>query len=225
MTTPVTTYLPDDARTLNRRTLLLQAAAAGLAASALAALPFPGARVAGAADSLSASLDAVLRRRSSAGCPASRSPWNAPGNRSSRGRPGSPASSGRPRSTAADRFRIYSITKTFTAIVVLQLVDEGVLSLDDTVARWLDDPAVARIPNIDRVTLRQLLTHTSGIYDYADDTDSPFCADAFLGPNADWTKVWTPPELLAYADGANHAPYFAPGQGATTPTPATSCSA
>lgn len=112
-----------------------------------------------------------------------------------------------------DRFRIYSITKTFTAIVILQLVDEGTLTLDDTVAQWLNAPAVSRIPHIDRITLRQLLTHTSGIYDYADDNDSPFWVDAFLGPNADWTKVWTIEELLAYADGANHAPYFEPGQG------------
>jgi D-alanyl-D-alanine carboxypeptidase len=111
-----------------------------------------------------------------------------------------------------DRFRIYSIAKTFTAIVVLQLVDEGVLTLDDTVAQWLDDPAVARIPNMDTATVRQLLNHTSGIYDYADDTDSPFWEDAFLGPNADWTKVWTIEELLAYADADNHAAYFAPGE-------------
>jgi D-alanyl-D-alanine carboxypeptidase len=112
-----------------------------------------------------------------------------------------------------DRFRIYSITKTFTAIVILQLVDEKVLALDDTVAQWLDVPAVSRIPNIDRITLRQLLNHTSGIYDYADDNDSPFWQDAFLGPDADWTKVWTIEELLAYADGTRHAPYFEPGQG------------
>jgi D-alanyl-D-alanine carboxypeptidase len=57
-----------------------------------------------------------------------------------------------------------------------------------------------------------LLVHTSGIYDFADDTDSPFWADAFLGPNADWSKVWAPQELLAYADGAKHAPYAAPGE-------------
>ena len=112
-----------------------------------------------------------------------------------------------------DRLRIYSIAKTFTATVVLQLVDEGVLSLEDTVLRWLDDPAVVRIPNADSITLRQLLTHTSGIYDYQDETDSPFYVDAFFGPGADWARVWTPPELLAYADGARHAPYFAPGQG------------
>ncbi len=115
--------------------------------------------------------------------------------------------------TTEDRFRIYSIAKTFTATVVLQLVDEGILDLNDTVVDWLDDPAVNAIPNVERITLRQLLTHSSGIYDFADDNDSPFWSDAFLGPDADWTKVWTLPELLAYADGANHAPYFAPGEG------------
>ena len=111
-----------------------------------------------------------------------------------------------------DRFGVGSVTKTFTAILVLQLVDEEVLTLDDTVTQWLDDPVVARIPNVDRITLRQLLTHTSGIYDVFDD-DSPFWQDAYLGEGADWTRVWTPLEVLAYADGAKHAPYFAPGEG------------
>jgi D-alanyl-D-alanine carboxypeptidase len=111
-----------------------------------------------------------------------------------------------------DRFRIYSITKTFTAVLVLQLVDESILDLDDTVADWLDEPAVARIPNVDQITLRQLLTHTSGVYDYFAE-DSPFWQDAYLGEDADWSRVWTPEELLAYADGADHAPDFAPGEG------------
>jgi CubicO group peptidase (beta-lactamase class C family)/pimeloyl-ACP methyl ester carboxylesterase len=111
-----------------------------------------------------------------------------------------------------DRFRIYSITKTFTAVLILQLVDEGVLSLDDTVTDWLDDPEVVRIPNVDRITIRRLLTHTSGVYDYFAE-DSPFWQDAYLGEDADWSRVWSPEELLAYADGANHAPDFAPGEG------------
>jgi D-alanyl-D-alanine carboxypeptidase len=112
-----------------------------------------------------------------------------------------------------DRFRIYSITKTFVATVVLQLADEQVLTLDDTVTDWLDDPAVTAIPNVDTATVRQLLTHTSGIYDVLDSADSPFYEDAWLGPNADWTKVWTLPELLAYAAADRHDPYFAPGAG------------
>ncbi len=114
---------------------------------------------------------------------------------------------------ATDRFRIYSIAKTFTATIVLQMADEEILTLDDTVTMWLDDPAVARIPNVDQVTIRQLLNHTSGIYDFADDNDSPFWEDAFTGPEADWTRIWMLPEMLAFADGASHAPYFAPGEG------------
>jgi len=115
--------------------------------------------------------------------------------------------------TTSDRFRIASITKTFTAVRILQIVDAGVVSLDDTVTQWLDDPAVARIPYIDAITIRQLLNHTSGIYDYFDG-NSPFWQDAYFGPDADWSRVWTPSELLAYAAGDRHAPYFAPGEGA-----------
>jgi D-alanyl-D-alanine carboxypeptidase len=111
-----------------------------------------------------------------------------------------------------DRFGVGSITKTFTATLVLQLVDAGVLTLDDTVSQWLDNPVVARIPHVDEITLRQLLNHTSGVYDYFDD-DSPFWQDAYFGEGADWARVWTPMEALTYADGAKHAPYFAPGEG------------
>jgi D-alanyl-D-alanine carboxypeptidase len=111
-----------------------------------------------------------------------------------------------------DRFGIGSVTKTFTAVLILQLVDEGVLTLDDTVRQWLDDPVVGRIPHVDQITLHQLLNHTSGVYDYFDD-DSPFLGDAYFGAGADWARVWTPREVLAYADGAQHAPYFAPGEG------------
>jgi D-alanyl-D-alanine carboxypeptidase len=112
-----------------------------------------------------------------------------------------------------DRFRIYSLTKTFTAVVILQLVQEERLSLDDTVLNVVPDAAETGIPYLDTVTVRQLLDHTSGIYDYLDETDSPFYVDAFFGETADWSKLWTPKELLAYADGARHAPYFAPGEG------------
>jgi D-alanyl-D-alanine carboxypeptidase len=114
---------------------------------------------------------------------------------------------------ATDRFRIASITKTFTAVLVLQQVDAGLLRLDDTISKWLDDPVVAQIPNVDQITIRQLLSHTSGVYDYFDQ-DSPFWQDAYFGEGADWTRVWTPLELLAYVGADKHAPYFAPGKGA-----------
>src|SRR5215216_5880298 len=209
----VTACRADDARKMNRRTLLLQAAAAGLAASVLAAQPFPGARAAGAADPLSVGLDEVLHAAVAGGLPGVALAVERAGKPLYSGAAGLASIEQETPLAATDRFRIFSLAKSFTAIVTLQLVDEGVLSLDDPVTRWLDDPAVGRIPNVDRITLRQLLTHASGIYDYLDEADSPFWTDAFFGPEADWTRVWTPRELIAYAEGANHAPYFAPGQG------------
>ena len=59
-------------------------------------------------------------------------------------------------------FRIGSITKMFTAAVVVRLAEDGVLTLDDPLAQWL--PEVAdQLPNGDQITLRHLLTHTSGL--------------------------------------------------------------
>ncbi|MFI5957430.1 serine hydrolase domain-containing protein [Cryptosporangium sp. NPDC051539] len=66
--------------------------------------------------------------------------------------------------TPQDRFRAGSIVKTFVAATVLQLVGEGVLRLSDTVADWLP----GTVPDGDRISLRQLLNHTSGLYDVID---------------------------------------------------------
>src|SRR3954454_8465415 len=63
---------------------------------------------------------------------------------------------------AGDRFRVGSVTKTFVAAVVLQLVGEGAVSLDDTVERWL--PGL--VPGGEGITVRELLNHTSGLFDY-----------------------------------------------------------
>lgn len=72
----------------------------------------------------------------------------------------------------ADRFRAGSITKTFVATVVLQLAHEGGLRLSDPVDRFL--PGLIRGHGNDgrRITLRALLSHTSGLYDYTDDTSA-----------------------------------------------------
>jgi D-alanyl-D-alanine carboxypeptidase len=63
------------------------------------------------------------------------------------------------------RFRVGSVTKTFVATVALQLVHERRLRLDDTVERWL--PGL--VPNGQAITVRMLLNHTSGLYNYTDD--------------------------------------------------------
>ncbi|MEU6591837.1 serine hydrolase domain-containing protein [Streptomyces sp. NPDC046881] len=74
---------------------------------------------------------------------------------------------GRPMSTT-DRLRVGSVTKTFTATVVLQLAAERRLSLDAPVERYL--PGLIRAGGHDgrRITVRQLLQHTSGLPDYLD---------------------------------------------------------
>jgi CubicO group peptidase (beta-lactamase class C family) len=66
--------------------------------------------------------------------------------------------------TPATNYRLASVSKAFTAAAILSLVEQGVLSLDSPVRQWLPPlPMVAA-----GVTLRQLLTHTSGLIDYED---------------------------------------------------------
>jgi D-alanyl-D-alanine carboxypeptidase len=99
-----------------------------------------------------------------------------------------------------DRFRIASITKSFVAALVVQLAQDRVLQLDDSVAQYLPeyslDPAI---------TIRQLLQHTSGLFDIADDED--WIGTVLTDP----TRAWTPEELIPI--GLAHPPYFAPGTG------------
>jgi D-alanyl-D-alanine carboxypeptidase len=68
-----------------------------------------------------------------------------------------------------EHFRIGSTTKTFTAVVVLQLVAEHRLSLDDTVERWLPGLVDGNGYDGSRITIRELLNHTSGIFPYTND--------------------------------------------------------
>jgi len=89
------------------------------------------------------------------------------------------------------RFRVGSITKTFVATVVLQLVDEGRVRLDDPVEAWL--PGV--VPNGADITVQHLLEHTSGLYDYL--YTLPFPPSPEFLDNR-W-RTWDPRELIARA--------------------------
>ncbi|MEU7608665.1 serine hydrolase domain-containing protein [Micromonospora sp. NPDC049204] len=104
-----------------------------------------------------------------------------------------------------DRFRIASNTKAFVSTVLLQLVGEGRLTLDDPVERWL--PRVVRGNGNDgsTITVRQLLNHTSGIWD-------PTGERSFWAPyldDHDWDRVIAPRTVIALA--VAHRPDFAPG--------------
>ncbi|TQE22190.1 class A beta-lactamase-related serine hydrolase [Streptomyces ipomoeae] len=117
---------------------------------------------------------------------------------------------GAPR-TPKDRFRVGSITKTFVATVVLQLEAEGKLSLDDTVEKWLPGLVTGNGHDGDAIIVRQLLNHTSGIFNSTEDSgflDTYYFADGFLRHRYDTV---TPEQLVAIA--MKHEPYFAPGTG------------
>ncbi|MEZ4641653.1 MAG: serine hydrolase domain-containing protein [Chloroflexota bacterium] len=73
-------------------------------------------------------------------------------------------------------FRIGSITKMFTATVIMQLVEDGVLTLDDPLAQWLPEVA-AQLPYGDEITLRHLLAHTSGLFNVVE--HEAYFADLF----------------------------------------------
>ncbi|MFD7091449.1 serine hydrolase domain-containing protein [Streptomyces sp. NPDC059896] len=109
-----------------------------------------------------------------------------------------------------DRYRVASLTKTFVATVLLQLEAEGRLGLDDTVESWL--PGVVRGNGHDGriVTVRQLLNHTSGIFNYNSDLEfrRKVAGDGFPTHRYD---TWQPEQLTALA--MSHPPYFAPGAG------------
>jgi D-alanyl-D-alanine carboxypeptidase len=97
-----------------------------------------------------------------------------------------------------DYVRIASISKSFTATAVLQLVDQKKLSLDDKLEKYV--PGIA---NGTEITVRQLLNMSSGIYDFT--ADENFLA-AF---NADPAMAWKPAQVLDIVK--RHEPDFAPG--------------
>ena len=97
-----------------------------------------------------------------------------------------------------DHFRIGSNTKTMTVTVILQLVQEGKLSLDDPISKFRPD-----VPNGRKITIAQLAEMRSGLYSYTS-------SEAFNRTlDDDPQKVWTPDGLLAIA--FKKPPLFPPG--------------
>lgn len=95
-------------------------------------------------------------------------------------------------------FGIGSITKSFVAALLLDLAEDGVLSVDDKLSRWLPT-----YPRAAQITLRQLLNHTSGVPNF---TESAEFGRTLLGrPFARLSPEWT----LSIARGSD----FAPGDG------------
>jgi D-alanyl-D-alanine carboxypeptidase len=85
-------------------------------------------------------------------------------------------------------FGIGSNTKLFTSVALLKLFENNVITLNDSIRRWL--PSITNVHPA--ITIRQLLNHTSGVADY---TDYPGYADSILSnPN----RLFSPEELLPW---------------------------
>jgi D-alanyl-D-alanine carboxypeptidase len=94
--------------------------------------------------------------------------------------------------------RIGSVTKTFTGTLLLQAADEGLLSLDDTIDRYVDG-----VPNGDKITLSQMADMTSGVANYSETEqfDDELTSDPY--------QVWKPEQLVQL--GLKDSPLFDPG--------------
>ncbi|WP_328759337.1 serine hydrolase domain-containing protein [Streptomyces sp. NBC_00271] len=101
--------------------------------------------------------------------------------------------------TTTDRFRVGSVTKSFSSVVLLQLVDEGRLNLDASVNTYL--PGL--LPD-DRITVRQVMSHRSGLYDYTND----MFAQTVPGFESVRNKVFSYQDLvtLSLKHGVTNAP-------------------
>jgi D-alanyl-D-alanine carboxypeptidase len=84
-------------------------------------------------------------------------------------------------------WNVGSVTKTFVAVVTLQLADEGRLDLDAGISRYFPS-----LPGADRITPRELLQHRSGLHEY---NDQPAVLENL-------NRKWTPAELIAVAEAA-----------------------
>ena len=100
---------------------------------------------------------------------------------------------------ADTHFRIASNTKTMTSAVILLLAQEGKIALGDSISKY-----VAGIPSGDAITIAELLSMRSGLYNYTNASELAASLDH------DPARAWTPAELLAIA--LRHPPTFPPGQ-------------
>ena len=98
-----------------------------------------------------------------------------------------------------DEFRMGSNTKTMVATLVLQMVAEHRMRLTDPIEKWL--PGL--VPNGSAITVRMLLNHTSGLFNYINDHG---IIKSFIGQD---NRDWTPRQILAVA--AAYPPVAAPG--------------
>lgn len=122
--------------------------------------------------------------------------------------------------TKHSAFRIASSTKIFVSTIILQLQEEGKLSINDTIGKYLKDIDYLHFNNLhvkegikqsQYITIEQLLSHRSGLADIFTDREDEFFKLLFQNPNKDYT----PQKIieLYYQFNLNNEPKFKPGQG------------
>lgn len=109
---------------------------------------------------------------------------------------------------ASEPTRIASNTKTYTAAAILRLIEDGRLTIDDVAARYLAPRSIASLTrdgyDVEHITIRHLLNHTSGIYDYA--MDAHFAPIILGQPAHRWSRAEQLDSAIVWG-----APYGAPG--------------
>jgi D-alanyl-D-alanine carboxypeptidase len=96
-----------------------------------------------------------------------------------------------------NRFYVASIGKTFVAATMVQMASDGLLSLDDKITRWLSEEITSRIPSSEQMTIRMLLNHTTGLFDFQNDSEA-WDNDFFSisGPARHWQQADALPFFL-----------------------------
>jgi len=92
-----------------------------------------------------------------------------------------------------------SVSKPLTAVLTMKLIEEKILSLDDTVEKWLPE----LIPQGDQMTIKMLLNHSAGIFDITEDVS--FWQQLFTNP----FKEWSNQEIVSRS--VPNTPVFSPG--------------
>ena len=97
-------------------------------------------------------------------------------------------------------FRVASISKPITTALVLQLAQDGFFDLDDAIGEHIS----TRLPNANTITIKQLLSHTGGVFDHLN--SNRFWSSPEFTP----TKVWSTEEIIGFA--VDNGPVYSPGR-------------
>jgi D-alanyl-D-alanine carboxypeptidase len=119
-----------------------------------------------------------------------------------------------------NQYKIASITKTMTSVVILQMQEEGKLSITDTISRFLADSKIVRLNDLhihkgvsygNTITIQQLLQHRTGLADIFTDAAFRFYLNEYLNKKQEWNSD----KLVAryYKYGLNKKTHFVPDSG------------